>query len=145
VALSYVPRADGSLGGGRFVSQDLARWRDDELQILGRLDRIMNVRGHKVNPAEVEQAIAKMPGVRAVYVHGMEPSSGGGRCINVVVAGNEGTLTRETIVAWCRARLADYKIPTHVSIVSALPVSPRGKIDRAAIARLLRSPISPDA
>ena len=145
VALSYVPGSDGSLHGGRFVSQDLARWRGAELEIMGRLDSMINVRGLKVNPVEVERVIAEIPGVDGVFVHELNRSTSRDGVLNALVASTDRGLTPEAVLERCRARLSDYKIPRRIVLVQALPLTPRGKIDRLAVARLYGSPSSSDA
>ncbi len=134
VALDYVPVPESHLRGGRFVSQDLARRRGAELQLLGRLDNLINVRGRKVNASEVEHIIAGLAHVDDVVVHALDGSSAGEPRLCALVACSDGSVTAESVVTWCRGRLASYKIPRRVVVVPALPRTPRGKIDRAAIA-----------
>ena len=130
---TYVPTPDARLGGGQFLTADLAAWRGGEIELLRRADRIINVRGFKVDPVEVERVIAALPGVDEVAVTGTDGSEGSGTLIRAVVASRSGAVDAAAVTAWCRPRLADYKVPRSVAIVEALPRTARGKLDRAAL------------
>jgi len=147
--LSYVPRGsaeradlEDSLGGGRFVSHDLASRDGAELRLLGRLDDVINVHGRKVRPAEVEQIIGEIEGVEGVVVHAFRADGERDPSVRAVVACAPGALTGPDVLDRCRGRLSDFKIPRTVLLVADLPRTGRGKIDRAAAAALksMRSP-----
>ncbi len=136
VASDYWPRPDERLAAGRFASEDLALRRGSELALLGRLDDWINVRGRKVSPREVEGVIAGLEQVEEVVVHGT-PNGWRGGAVQAVVAAREGALDVETILRWCRERLADYKVPRRVVLLPELPRTERGKLDRAAVVAAL--------
>ncbi len=143
LGLGYVPErsdareeVDARLGGSRFVSQDLAAYDGSELRLLGRLDDVINVHGRKVRPAEVEQVIAGIDAVEEVVVHAFHGGAESEPSVRAVVACARGALTSQEIIAACRGRLSDFKIPRTVLLVSELPRTGRGKIDRAAAASL---------
>jgi long-chain acyl-CoA synthetase len=140
VAAGYLPRPDPSLAGGRFLTGDLAVWRGGELALVGRLDDVINVRGKKVNPREVERVLRGLAAVEDVAVFAA-PAAGAqaGGCeplVRAAIACPAGALTREAVLAWCRDRLADHKRPRSVVLVERLPRTERGKLDRAALERL---------
>jgi acyl-CoA synthetase (AMP-forming)/AMP-acid ligase II len=130
---TYVPTPDARLGAGQFLTADLAAWRGGEIELLRRADRVINVRGFKVDPAEVERIIASLPGVDEVAVTGTQGPDGPGTLIRAVVASRSGAIDAAAITAWCRPRLAEHKVPRSVVVVDALPRTVRGKIDRAAL------------
>lgn len=136
VADVYVPLPDPRLAGGRFQTADLATWRHGEVSLLGRVDRAINVRGFKVSPAEVEQVLVAMPGVDEALVLDVAGKDGGGALVRAVVACRDGSLNAASILAWCRGRLAEHKVPRSIVLVDALPRTSRGKIDRDAISAL---------
>ena len=68
------------LGGGRFIAGDLAEWKDGELVLRGRVDDLVNIKGKKVNPREVEAVLAQLPGVREVAVLGVLRRTARARC-----------------------------------------------------------------
>jgi natural product biosynthesis luciferase-like monooxygenase protein/amino acid adenylation domain-containing protein/FkbM family methyltransferase len=97
----FVPDAFGRIPGGRlYRTGDLARRRDDgTLEFLGRIDQQVKVRGHRIEPGEIEAALAAHPAVRA----------------SVVVARDDGTGEK---------RLVAYVTPAAAEATVALPASP---------------------
>jgi acyl-CoA synthetase (AMP-forming)/AMP-acid ligase II len=133
VAAGYLPDPDPRLGGGRFVAGDLGRWRDGELVLLGRQDGIVNIKGKKVNPREVESVLAELGGVDEVVVLGVPVPERGGEVLRAVIGCRSGRLNREEVLAWCRERLAAHKVPRSLILVPEIPRTARGKLDRAAL------------
>ena len=136
VAAGYVPEGDGRLKGGRFVGGDMADWQDGELVLRGRSDDLVNIKGKKVNPREVEAVLAELDGVREVAVLGVPRPGRPDAMLRAVVACHPGTLTAEEVVAWCRPRLSPHKVPRSVVLVPELPRTARGKLDRNELAAL---------
>jgi len=126
---------------------DLARYLpgglsgpDGMLEYLGRIDRQIKVRGHRVEPGEIEAVIASQPGVRAVAVVAREDGPGGLRLIAYGDwdEGMEAAL-RETL----QARLPAPMIPAAFVALATLPLTPSGKVDRHALAAI--APAAPTA
>ena len=136
VASGYLPDLDERLAGGRFRAGDLATWREGELALQGRMDDLVNIKGKKVNPREVEAVLAGLPGVEEVAVLGVPLPGRSAEMLRAVVACRPGRLTTGEIVAWCRERLSPHKVPRGVLLVEALPRTPRGKLDRPALRAL---------
>lgn len=120
------------LGGGRYLTDDLAAWRGGELALAGRLNDLINVKGKKVNPREVEQVLAGHAAVEEVVV---TAAAGEARepVVRAVIACRPGSLSPEEVVLWCRQRLAEHKVPRSVLLVDELPHTGRGKLDRGAL------------
>jgi acyl-CoA synthetase (AMP-forming)/AMP-acid ligase II len=135
VASGYLPETDERLAGGRFRAGDLAVWQDGELALRGRVDDLVNIKGKKVNPREVETVLAGLPGVDEAAVLGV-PLAGAGELLRAVVACRPGSLTAGEVIAWCRARLSAHKVPRSIILIEALPRNARGKLDRAALLAL---------
>jgi long-chain acyl-CoA synthetase len=133
-ARGYLPQEGcDRLGHGRFRTSDLAAWRGGELALLGRIDDLVNVKGKKVNPREVESVLARLSGVDEVAVVGVPHPVSGGELLRAVVACRRGALTRDQIVLWCREHLSGHKVPRSVILVDRLPRTERGKLDRTAL------------
>lgn len=135
VSSGYFPDPDERLRDGRFRAGDLAVWKDGELALQGRVDDLVNIKGKKVNPREVESVIAQLDGVDDVAVLGV-PGPSGGEMLRAVVACRLGRLAAADIVAWCREHLSAHKVPRSVILVEELPRNARGKLDRAALLNL---------
>jgi acyl-coenzyme A synthetase/AMP-(fatty) acid ligase len=133
VAETYVPEPDPRLAGGCFVAGDLGSWQDGELVLLGRQDGVVNIKGKKVNPLEVEGVLAGLAGVDEVAVLGLPVPDRGGEVLRAVIACRPGRLSREEVLAWCREHLASHKIPRSLILLPSLPRTSRGKLDRAAL------------
>jgi len=112
-----------------FLRTGDAGWLDEQgrLYFNGRIRPWINAGGIKVDPVEVQNALRHMPGVRDCLVRA-EP---GPRDIEVVaayIAAESGVeLTRAAVIAHCRGRLAEYKIPRIIRFVAALTDDLTGK------------------
>ena len=139
VAAGYVPAPDGRLERGVFVASDVAVWvagngsGGGELRLQGRLDDLINVKGKKVDPREVEGVLARLPGVEEAAVLGVPVPGREGEVVRAVVACSMGRLTAESVVAWCREHLAAHKVPRSVVLLPQMPRTERGKLDRGAL------------
>ena len=136
VSSGYLPLPDDRLAGGRFRAGDVASWRDGELALRGRLDDVVNIKGKKVDPREVEAVLAQLAGVDEAAVLGVASAGRSGELLRAVVACRSGVLTAEEVVAWCRCHLSAHKVPRSVILVDALPRNARGKLDRSALVAL---------
>lgn len=132
VAAGYLPAPEPRLDDGRFTTGDVARWKDGELELRGRVDDLINIKGKKVNPREVEAVLARLPGVVEAAVVGL-PIPGAGEVLRAVVACPRGGLSPEEVLAFCRTHLAPHKVPRSLLLVPALPRTARGKLDRRAL------------
>ena len=135
-----VPQADGRLQGGVFRSADLATWMPNgELALIGRADTLINVGAKKVHPAEIENVLRAMPGVREAYVMGV-PAQGDDRTIvRAFVACDPSSISYADVASWCRERLSGHKVPRSIVRLESIPKNARGKIDRAALAAFTRA------
>jgi long-chain acyl-CoA synthetase len=136
VAFGYVNDPTGLSFDGEFRSGDLAQWKDGELRLLRRTDRVINVKGNKVDPGEIELVLAGLRGVEEVVALGVPCLNTDAQTVRVVIACQPQRLTYESVLAWCRARLADHKVPRSILLVTEIPRTPRGKIDRDALQSL---------
>jgi long-chain acyl-CoA synthetase len=136
VGATYLPRVDSRLSSGRFETNDIGAWQGDEIALRRRMDRVINVRGRKVDPSEVEVVLSALEGVEEVVVIGMASPDGSDEIVRAVLACPSIRPKFREVAAWCRDRLADHKVPRSVVLVDAIPRTSRGKIDRAALLRL---------
>jgi long-chain acyl-CoA synthetase len=140
VAAGYFPDPDPRLALGRFQTSDFAVWQGGELALRGRLDDLINVKGKKVDPREVEAVLAQLPGVDEVAVLGLPLPERGSEVVRAVIACRPGELSLEQVLRWCRGHLAAHKVPRSVVLVPEMPRTPRGKIDRPALLSLSGGP-----
>lgn len=99
------------------------------LYIRERKKDMILVSGFNVYPNEVEDVIAEMPEVVEVAVVGVSHQISG-EIVKAFIVSNDPTLKNETVVAHCREKLTNYKIPKQIEFLSELPKSNVGKILR---------------
>jgi long-chain acyl-CoA synthetase len=124
--------ARGAGGAGRCRPADLARRAaNGELVLVGRTGRMLKVAGRRLDPAEVEAALRRLPGVRdaLVALHPARPDS-----LAAVIAG---PLSAEAAREALRPTLAPWKIPRRIVVLPEFPLTPRGKPDTRRLRALL--------
>lgn len=98
------------------------------LSITDRLKDMYICGGFNVYPAEVEQALARLPGVAESAVVGMADARLGEVGVAHVVTAPGSSLSANEVIAFCRERLANYKVPRAVEFHPALPRNAMGKV-----------------
>lgn len=116
-------------GRGRlYRSGDLARWVDGQLDFRGRIDFQLKIRGHRIEPGEVEARLNQHPAVYASAVGG-RPGPGGELALVAWLQLRQDVGTAE-LRGWLAQVLPAYLLPTAWVVLPTLPLSPSGKIDR---------------
>lgn len=134
--------ADEGFAGGGFLTGDFGRFEPNgHLLLTGRASLFINVAGRKVQPEEVEQVLRQMPSVRDVRVLGAADPARGQQIVACVVP-RDGDRNVLTVRQFCAARLAPYKIPRIVIWLPDIPLTERGKTDRARLDAIVREHVS---
>ena len=123
---------------GRWLRTGDIGYRDADgyLFLQGRSSEIIKTGAHRVSPAEIEEALARLAGVAEVGACGV-PDDQLGEAIQVVVVPAAGVrLTERDVLAHCRRELSLYKIPKRVLFSASLPRTTSGKLRRKALADL---------
>jgi thioesterase domain-containing protein len=120
------PLHDAGDGRRRWLrTGDLARRRDDgTLEILGRIDDQVQVRGFRVELGEVEATLEAHPAVRRAAA-----ALDGDR----LMAWVEGPARQDDLLRLARRRLPSWMVPSAIGVLDALPLTPSGKVDRRAL------------
>ncbi|HEU4560571.1 MAG TPA: amino acid adenylation domain-containing protein, partial [Longimicrobium sp.] len=129
----FVPAPFGAEPGARlYRTGDRARWRaDGALEYLGRMDHQVKVRGFRIEPGEIEAALAAHPAVREAVVAARD-DGGETRLVAYVVAHGQAP-PADALRAFLRERLPAHMVPAAFVALDAIPLSPSGKADRRAL------------
>ncbi|GLZ30630.1 O-succinylbenzoic acid--CoA ligase [Lentzea sp. NBRC 105346] len=132
LALGY---QGGEPFGPSFRTEDLGRFVDGRLEVLGRADDVIITGGEKIAPALVERALVAVDGVREACVVGV-PDAEWGQVVAaaVVASGVSADELRDAV----RVSVGRSATPKRVMFVSELPLRGPGKVDRAAVVTAFR-------
>ncbi|HEY0511016.1 MAG TPA: amino acid adenylation domain-containing protein [Thermoanaerobaculia bacterium] len=130
----FIPDPHGEPGARLYRVGDLARWRaDGEIDYLGRIDHQVKVRGFRIEPGEIEAALATHPGVEAVAVGTHEAESGDLRLVAYVIPRPGCEPAVDELRDLVAERLPSYMVPAAFVALAAFPLTPSGKVDRRAL------------
>ncbi|MEV6397486.1 amino acid adenylation domain-containing protein [Streptomyces sp. NPDC051907] len=134
----------GAPGSRMYRTGDLARWRPDgTLEYLGRGDDQVKVRGFRIEPGEVEAALRGCAGVADAAVLVRTDAVGDARLV-AYVAPDAGAVAEPAALRKALAEeLPPWMLPQAYVTVAAIPLTPNGKLDRAALERT--AAVSPTA
>ena len=125
-----------SFAGSWFLTGDVAVREHGAFRILGRASMdILKSGGYKLSALEIEDALRLHPAIRDVAVVGLPDEEWGERVAAAIVAEGEPP-TLEALRAWARDRLAPYKVPSRLVVVSDLPRNAMGKVTKPAVKTL---------
>lgn len=129
----FVPDPFQGVAGARmYRTGDRVRLNaDGQLEFLGRVDQQVKIRGHRIELGEIEAALGRCPGVEDGVVIAREDEPGDRRLVAYVVASEP--LAPEALRSQLRDVLPEYMLPAAFVQLQKLPVTPHGKIDRAAL------------
>jgi hypothetical protein len=133
----FIPDPFAARPGVRmYKTGDLVRWRaDGNLEFLGRIDDQIKLRGYRIEPGEVEAVLCEHPVIRAAVVIAREDIPGDKRLVAYLVPDpRQGSLDDVELSRLLRQRLPEYMVPSAFVMLSELPVTLNGKVDRRALA-----------
>lgn len=113
---------------------------DGNIEYLGRIDRMVKIRGFRVELGEVEAAINKHPDVRdslvlarQIQVESSRMLIDGLKLVAYVVLKKSGSISSQALKSDLRTQVPDYALPGTLMILESFPLLPSGKIDQAAL------------
>ncbi|MGI8664459.1 MAG: non-ribosomal peptide synthetase [Jatrophihabitans sp.] len=135
-ATKFVPDRWGEPGARGYRTGDRARWNlDGQLEFGGRLDRQIKLRGHRIEPGEIESSLLRYPGIdQALVLLGRPDASGSSRLLAFVVSAEHPD--GADLQAWCAAGLPSFMVPATIQVLTEFPLTRNGKPDHAALAAL---------
>jgi amino acid adenylation domain-containing protein len=121
-------------GTRMYRTGDLVRRRQDgTLEFLGRLDNQIKLRGFRIELGEIESVLGSYSGVTQAVVSVREDVAGEKRLIGYVLAARDAALGAPALREHLLKKLPAYMAPAAYVTLDAFPLTPNGKVDRAAL------------
>ena len=118
---------------GYYMTGDIGRLDErGRLYLVGRKSWFINRAGYKINPWELETLLQAHPKVEDVAIVGV-PTQSGDEIVKAVIV-PRGNCSTEEIIAYCRGKIADFKLPGSIEFRARLPRTVTGKIIRRELA-----------
>ena len=105
------------------------------LRLIGRIKELINRGGEKIAPREIDEVLEGNPAVKEAVCFGVPHPTWGEEVVAAVVL--TAPATEKELLAYCRERLADFKVPERLHIVDSIPRTPTGKVQRRFVAEQL--------
>ncbi|MDG1582075.1 non-ribosomal peptide synthetase, partial [Pseudomonas sp. GOM6] len=127
----FLPDPFGATGERMYRTGDLVRWRaDGTLDYLGRVDHQVKIRGFRIELGEIESQLLALDGVQEAAAIARETPTGK-QLVGYVVARDN--LDTNALRSELARVLPDYMVPAQIITLDKLPLTPAGKLDRAAL------------
>ncbi|MGD2089534.1 MAG: amino acid adenylation domain-containing protein [Candidatus Aminicenantes bacterium] len=126
----------GEKGARLYKTGDQARYRPDgNIEILGRIDHQVKIRGNRVEPAEIEAQLEQIPNIRKAVVTTWDAgqSPGEKRLIAYLVTLPDSKPSAREIRHTLEKKLPGYMLPSSFTFLEALPLTANGKVDRRSL------------
>jgi amino acid adenylation domain-containing protein len=130
----FYSEAVSSEAGVLYRTGDLARFlADGQIELLGRADNQIKLRGYRIELEEIESVIDSHPGVRKSVVKMVDLGEGDQRLIAYVIPQNAVLFEEAQLREYALRSLPPYTVPAAFIAVEALALTPSGKVDRKAL------------
>ena len=117
-----------------YKTGDLARFLPDgQIEFMGRADFQIKIRGYRIEPNEIINALNTQPSVQASIVVAQEDAQGEKQLVAYIVAHPNEEITLNALYDGLATHLPDYMLPATFVLLDTLPMTPNGKVDRAAL------------
>lgn len=104
--------------------------KDGYFRITGRIKDMIIRGGENIYPREIEEFLHGLEGVKDIQVAGIASPKYGEEVGAFIIPSNEGSLTEEEVIDYCRGKISRYKIPKYIFFVKEFPMTASGKIQK---------------
>ncbi|MDD2965393.1 MAG: amino acid adenylation domain-containing protein [Bacteroidales bacterium] len=137
---------DPTPGARLYKTGDLARRKTDgSIHFLGRNDHQIKLRGFRIEPGEIEQALATHQGVEQALVMLRHDNGSAGRLVAYLLKRKGSPLAKGSLKDFLSKKLPDYMIPSAFVWLDEFPKTPNGKTDRKALPAPELPGVNPDS
>jgi acyl carrier protein len=113
---------------------DLVRYHEDgEIEFIGRTDQQVKIRGFRIELGEIETVLGAHPAVHEAVTVARSDQAGNPLLVAYVVTKSALTVSPQELKTYARQKLPEYMIPSVVTFLGAMPLTPNGKTDRKAL------------
>ncbi|MEH2423097.1 MAG: amino acid adenylation domain-containing protein [Nostoc sp.] len=106
---------------------------DGSLEILGRRDHQVKIRGIRIEPGEIETVLAQHPDVFQTVVIAREDVPGDQRLVGYIIPNQDSATAISDIRRFLSTKLPQYMLPSAFVLLDTMPLTPNGKVDRRAL------------
>ncbi|HET9913458.1 MAG TPA: amino acid adenylation domain-containing protein [Anaerolineales bacterium] len=125
-----------AVGDRLYKSGDLGRFLPDgKVEFLGRKDTQVKIRGFRIELGEIENTLNEHPAVRQAVIDVWTPGNDDKRLVAYVVPRQQDYQKANELQEYLREHLPAHMIPSNIMFLPAIPITPNGKINRAALPR----------
>jgi len=143
LAGQLIPHPSGD-GTRVFKTGDIARYHEDGVfVVLGRKDRMVKINGQRIEPAEIEVVLRRIPKVKRAEIVAYQNSSQTRLVAFVVPEGSAGPSLVAELRRELHSRLPAFMVPSRIVLVTSIPLLPGGKIDTIAMLKIAEKPAAP--
>jgi fatty-acyl-CoA synthase len=132
--------ADGWLYSGDLATMDAEGY----VKIVGRKKDMLITGGFNVYPAEIEEYLFTHPAVQNVSVVGVPDDVFGEVAVAYIVPRDGKAIDPQEIVDFCDGQIANFKVPRYIEIVSELPMTQSGKVQKFRLREIARAALDGD-
>ncbi|WP_051330885.1 non-ribosomal peptide synthetase [Aneurinibacillus terranovensis] len=135
-AEAFIPHPFSTMPGARlYKTGDLVRLlADGNIEFISRKDTQVKIRGHRIEPGEIEEVLAGREEVQEAAVIAQKAQDGNNRLIAYYTTVDKQPLHGREIRDFLAGSLPGYMVPEQIIHLAAMPLSPTGKIDRKGLA-----------
>ena len=130
--------ADGWMHSGDLATMDGHGY----VRITGRIKDMIIRGGENISPREIEEFLLNHPDIADAQVFGVADVRLGEEVCAWVIARPGAVLTRDDVLGHCRDRIAHYKVPRHVRVVSAFAMTVTGKAQKFEMRRMMEAELA---
>ncbi|MEV6058663.1 amino acid adenylation domain-containing protein [Nocardia asteroides] len=124
-------------GARMYRTGDLVRWTEQDgrvtLEYQGRSDFQVKVRGFRIELGEIDAAVQRLPGIDFALTLGVETPAGATALVTYLTTEPGADIHPEAVKAAVGERLPAYMVPSVVTVLDRMPLTPLGKVDRKAL------------